>query len=189
MIFVKKKLNNYVHNYQIKDDQSELKDYEYYTCVNGVSNLHNCEKGQMFDNSKKSCVNKNRCLGMGYSEIILNSNNYIQCENDVGKLVHCPNGIRTVDNHVRCFARTCNPNTQYFENDVLKFPISNTTCTYHDEAIETNCDIENIDKVIKFTFGIDFEYKFKYWPRSIYHIPTVIFCTSEFKDTDRAALY
>lgn len=146
------RLNGFVHNYKITDTQSSLKENEYYRCLNGTSVFSTCDNSFVFSNYNKSCIPKNVCFGKDYTEISVDKNNYIQCEKDIPKNVKCPHGTIVLENHLRCKISTCIPMNQYFEDNVLKYIFSRTTCSENDETIDITCDVTHVKKKIYIRF-------------------------------------
>lgn len=161
------RLNGYKHNFKINQNESSLSDNEYYICENNVSVKRKCSDNTVFSLVANGCITSSICYGRGQETIAVDSTTYIQCKNDTGERISCPDGVVMDENNVlSCNTYICSPEVRKFENKHLRYIFSETTCI-NNVAETITCDSTKSDRIYKYTWVDDFQYRLENWPKEI----------------------
>lgn len=161
------RLNGFKHNFKINENDADLNNDEYYVCENNVSVKHTCPENTAFSMSANGCINRSVCYGRGQETIAIDDTAYIQCKNDTGTRVNCPDGVVVDDQNVRsCRVNICNPEVRQFENKHLRYIYSETTCTNNVPQTIT-CDATSSDRIYNYEWAETFEVRLENWPKEI----------------------
>lgn len=173
------------HNSIIEQGQPPLKNNEYYICKNNASVLMTCEEDTLYSEKLQACVYDNPCLGKDDLQIRIDDNNYIQCSDDRGSKINCPNGIDVDENGIMaCKNIPCEEYPIFYEDDILKYANGKMTCV-NDEPLLKSCDPTVTTKVLKYFWGYTLptqqhEISLYNWPKEIYNLDTNT-CESTFE--------
>lgn len=161
------RLTGFKHNFKIDQHDSILGNDEYYICENNVSIKRRCPDKTVFSLASNGCISKSICYGHGQETIAVDSNTYIQCKNDSGERISCPDGVAMDENNVlSCNIYICSPEVRQFENKHLRYTFSETTCL-NNVAQTTTCDSLTSDRIYKYKWVDDFQYRLENWPKEI----------------------
>uniref|UniRef100_A0AAU8GE08 Chitin-binding type-2 domain-containing protein n=1 Tax=Faxonius propinquus nudivirus TaxID=3139431 RepID=A0AAU8GE08_9VIRU len=121
----------------------DLKDNEYYICLNGISTLRSCEEPLVFNTSTISCMSVNSCWGeIDGSTIKVDDFNFIYCKSEMDVHVNCQFGLFTnTTGQIECAIDTSKKFNKYFENDYFSYPIS-AFIYENNTQIEQTCDAD-----------------------------------------------
>lgn len=161
-------LDGYKHNYQIISG-GRLEPHEYYICENHKSEKMKCADDTVFSNIMKACISQSICVGQGDATLPLNDTSYIQCRNDLGTKINCPDGINTNADtgKISCKALLCRPDTFTFDNGRLHYDYGQVTCDDKDIATTTMCNTTKISKMYTMKWAEESHYSLDNWPMEI----------------------
>lgn len=167
-------LDGYKHKFTINadddGDDGDLKDYEYYICRNGRSEKMKCNENAVFSETLKSCVNQSVCVGMGSSATLpLTETSYIQCNNDLGIKIECPDGVvsNAETGTLSCRRVLCQPKILTYNDQLLKYDYGQVTCTPDGVAQTTLCDTDKNPKTYTLEWVERSTYTIDSWPMEI----------------------
>lgn len=158
------------------DPTNPLNINEYYMCENHKSVRKECAPNTYYSNEMYGCITNIQCFNSGKRTIPIDNQSYWQCSNDSGSIVVCPKKSSHVDIDPNTESLYCRPNDsnyidcvpQVFEHEfdsTLKFKYGQRICSPESKLIL--CDTTQIEKHRDFTWGEDFQYTFKHWPRQV----------------------
>ncbi|UOT91769.1 Vp91 [Aratus pisonii nudivirus] len=105
----------------------ELKDNEYYICINSKSEIKECETNAVFNTSYNGCVKLNQCAfeDNGFT-IPIDSNSYTLCNNGNEFIVNCQNSVYEGNgsDKLECVIDKSETFKDYFVNDYILIPIN-----------------------------------------------------------------
>lgn len=165
------------HNSIISKDQPPLKNNEYYVCKNNTSVLMTCEEDTLYSEELQACIYDNPCFGKDDLQIPIDSQNYIQCSDDRGTKINCPDGIDVDDNGIMaCKNIPCEEYPIYYEDDILKYANGKMVCVDNKPVLKS-CDLTVTTKVLKYYWGyvvpkLEHEINLYNWPEEIYNLNT-----------------
>lgn len=164
-------LNGYKHNYKINvDDNEHLAKDEYYICRNSHSVKMKCRDNTVFSSSLKSCITQSVCVGKGASATIpLNETSYIQCHNDLGIKVECPDGVvrNAETDTLSCRRILCKPKTWTYTDNLLKYDYGEVVCSSDGVAQTILCDPDKNPKSYTLEWAERTNYTIDTWPMEI----------------------
>lgn len=102
-------LDSYRHTYATSKNDIPLLENEYYICKNNKSVKQTCADDSVFSIANNACIVKSVCFNKGDATLpIENSDStYIQCLNDSGNIITCPNGLITIGDKIKCLDPDC----------------------------------------------------------------------------------
>lgn len=162
-------LNGYKHTYHIDSGETLLPN-EYYICRNNRSEKMQCTNGTVFSDILKSCISQSVCVGKGASATLpLTETSYIQCRNDVGIRIECPDGVvnNVETGTLSCKHILCRPKTLKYSDNLLKYNYGEVTCTPEGVAHTTLCDTDKNPKIYTLDWAERSTYTLDNWPMEI----------------------
>lgn len=158
-------LNGYKHNLPINNTDPVLSSSDYYLCENNKSVLRHCPDNTIFSSSNNGCVSNSECFGKGLSAIYVDEHNYIQCRDDIGVRINCPNGVSENQSGViSCKMQKCQPLYLTHKDANLMYDYGEIYCE-NDTPREVLCDRAYEPKSYEFKWEETFDYTFKEWPK------------------------
>ena len=161
------KISGFKHKFITEAGQTPLLDNQYYVCKNHVSFLATCPDESVYSVDNMTCLNNGPCFGQGSKQIQVDSNNYIQCANDLPTMVNCTDGVIETNGYFSCYGSSCVPRTYEFEDIALKYLTGQVTCQ-GDKEISLLCsNSKDPSKQYPYEWGENFSYTFENWPMEI----------------------
>ncbi|UDM55373.1 Pif-8 [Phenacoccus solenopsis nudivirus] len=166
------KLTGITHNQKIAEYGKPLTDEQYYICEQGRSKLVNCAKNTVYSASNGACINK--CLGQGNKRFRINLTSYLQCSNDAGTVIQCPNGIVEDEKYtVACLVNNnCVEEHQNYEDKYVKYTYEAIQCVNNEpvliecSSIDSRRRIETVYETDNSLLSTPFTYD--QWPKQYY---------------------
>lgn len=162
------RINGYKHNFQISTSEPALGKNEYYICNRNVSVRTTCADDTVYSAANFGCVSESLCYNRGDDTIAVDESSYIQCGNDRGRKITCPDGVVTDSETgiLSCFVDTCVPETADFEDGMLSYRQGNTICTNGVADIKM-CNTTPNPRVYNYKWFNSFTYSIDNWPSEI----------------------
>lgn len=108
-------------------DDTQLKDNEYYICIDSKSVLKTCKTDSVFNTSLNACIEINKCALKENGYTFENTaNSYILCNNGEEFVVNCSNGLYFGNGKDKlvCKIDSSKSYKDYFTNAHISMPIS-----------------------------------------------------------------
>lgn len=120
-------LNEYtIHTYDIGNGV-QLKENEYYLCINSVSELQTCKDNSIFNQDLNGCVENNPCANKENNYTFpIDDKSYISCINGQQFTVNCQNNVYDLNGseNLECQIDKSQKYIDYFRNNYFTIPIS-----------------------------------------------------------------
>lgn len=160
------RINGYKHNYKIDKSSPNLNKNEYYICDNNVSTLTKCTDDTVFSFSHSGCITESVCFNKGNATLPFDDSSYIQCSDDQGKKITCPNGINNNNGVLSCHVDTCIQEDFIISDGLLSYKYGDTIC--NDGIADTKlCDNQPNPRVYNYEWAEKFTYTIDSWPKEI----------------------
>lgn len=161
-------IDGHKHNYQINADDTPLQPNEYYICHNRHSEKMTCENGTVFSSIAKACISQSICIGKGDETIRLTERSYVQCKNDIGLKIDCPNGIiEDANGKLVCAIKLCSPKKLFFTDEYIRFVYGEIKCIDDNTAVTKFCNTDKNPKHYTFQWAVKSEFVINNWPTEI----------------------
>lgn len=160
------RINGYKHNFKISTADQPLNKNEYYICDNNASVLTTCSDNTVFSMSNSGCITESICFNKGSATIAYDDTSYIQCSNDQGLKVNCPDGIDDQNGVLSCKVNTCIPEEYTFSDEIVTFKYGSVVCIDNVSDVKM-CDATPQPKTFTYKWAESTTFTIESWPTEV----------------------